>query len=143
MWKYLPVVLATMLFLLLPSKPNKIDFVLPDGFRGTFIIKEDNQNGVEFEKVNGRYVVRIPVGGVLEYRGYDPFASYLCTARFENGDRIWHTRRNDDKPAEGQVGLFGGYTHIHGDGNKNQLAEFGWFVGTEEEWKASHGKGER
>jgi len=117
--------------------PNKVELVVADGFRGTVIIKSDNLNGVVLKKVDGRYVVSIPKDGVLAIKGYDPFRSYLSTARFANGESIWVSTQIDDRPPKGRICLFGGYTQIRGDSSGHQESDFRYFVGTEEEWKAS------
>jgi len=117
--------------------PNQVEFVVADGFRGTFIIKPDVPDGVELEKEHGRFVVRIPKDGILGIKGHGPFNSYLCTARYDNGDVIWVSKRIDDKPQEGEVALLGGHTHIESANNGKQVGDYRWFVGTVEDWKSS------
>jgi hypothetical protein len=119
------------------SKPNQVEFIVPDGFRGAFAIRPDDPDGVLLKPGEKLYQFRIPKSGVLGMRGYDPFRSYLCTARFENGDPIWVSKRFNDKPQASEVGLFGGHTHITFDGNDTPQATYWEFVGTEAEWKAS------
>ncbi len=111
-------------------RPNQVEFVLPDGFRGWFDVSPNDPRATVLPKVNGNYILQVPKSGVLAFSGDDPFRSYLCTARFENGDEIWVEKRIDDKPREGQIGLFGG----HGYRYMNDPPVYRWFVGTEDEW---------
>ena len=119
------------------SKPNQIEFIIPVGFRGTFAVKPDASDGVVLAKGKSRYVLRIPESGVLLISGYDPFHPYLNTAKFANDDQIWVAKRIDDRPKMGQVALFSEGLSIRTDENKKQVAEYRWFVGTEEERKNS------
>jgi hypothetical protein len=119
------------------SEPDRVQFLLPNDFRGAFAIKPDDPDGVVLVKEGGVYVVRIPENGVLPINGYNPFCSYLSTASFSNGDEIWVSGRIDDAPQRPQLALWGGHTHIHWDEKGNPLSTYWWFVGTEEEWAVS------
>src|SRR5207253_2627511 len=55
--------------------PNKVEFVIPNGFRGKFALVPDESIGIEFQRVNGRFVVTIPPSGVIRFKGYFPFSS--------------------------------------------------------------------
>ena len=116
------------------SKPNQVEFIIPNGFHGTIILKYD-RNSPALQSINGRYVVGIPESGVLSFGGYDPFVSYLCTAKFANGHEIWVSKRLDDRPNPEQIGLFGGYAHLEGDGKVTKTVDLRYFIGTEEQWK--------
>jgi hypothetical protein len=124
--------------------PNRIEYVIPNGFRGTVRIIH-KEEAPELPIINGCYVYTIPEDGVLFFGGYDPLVSHLRTARFANGDSIWVSRRIHDHPEGGQVGLFGGSTHREWGGRPNEndgklmpkgLPEYHVFIGTEEQWKS-------
>jgi hypothetical protein len=117
-----------------PKQPNQIDFIIPNGFHGTIILRHD-PDSPPLPKIDGRYVVRLPESGVLSFGGYDPFVSCLYTAQFANGDPIWVSTRFGDSPKPGQVALLGGHTHVEGDMTGTQTVDLRWFVGTEEQWK--------
>jgi len=117
------------------AKPNQVAFVLPDGFRGGFAIFPDSPDGVVLEQKRGRYVIEIPENGILKINGPHPFASYLSTASFANGDTIWVEKGIDDKPSPGEVRLWGLGTHISYEPDK-PINEFWWFVGTDADWDA-------
>jgi hypothetical protein len=110
------------------SKPNQVHFIISDGFRGAFAVKPDDPDGIELVKEDGRYNVRIPEGGVLRIKGYNPFHVFLSKASFANGEEIWVEKRLDDRPRKDQVGLWGGITEIE------PIYRYWWFIGTEEEW---------
>jgi hypothetical protein len=113
-----------------------VHFVLPDGYRGAFAIMPDDPDGIELKQTGGRYVIPIPEGGVLKIKGHDPFRSYLNTASFASGELIWVSKRIDDKPAPGEVALWGtGTQRRYEDGQP--VNYIWWFVGTQEEWKAA------
>jgi hypothetical protein len=95
-------------------------------------------------------VFNVPKNGIVVFGGDDPFRSYLCTARFANGDPIWVFGRLGDHAEKGQVGLFGGSTHRKWQGtlseNDGKLVpvgeqEYHIFVGTEEQWKSGKRRG--
>jgi hypothetical protein len=117
--------------------PDRVRFILPNGFRGAFAIKPDDPDGVVLVRENGAYSARIPESGVLAIKGYDPFESMLSTASFESGQEIWVSRRIDDKAGKGQVALLGGYTHVEWDEKQKPSVSYWWFIGTEEEWRAA------
>jgi len=72
--RFLPIALVMGVCQGCQSKPNKVEFVVPNGFHGTFIVKSDDPGGIVLEKVEGRYVVQIPKNGVLGIKGYDRMA---------------------------------------------------------------------
>jgi hypothetical protein len=113
-----------------------VHFVLPDGWRGGFAIKPDDPLGFKLEKTEGRYVITIPESGVLWIKGHDPFGSYLNTAAFESGQAIWVKRAIDEKPGVGEVALWDVGTHVE-DVDGRAISWYWWFVGTEDDWKAS------
>jgi len=124
------------------SRPNQIEYVIPNGFRGTVRVIH-KEGAPEVPIIDGRYVLSIPEDGVLFFGGYDPLVSHLRTARFANGNPIWVSQRIDDHPEAGQVGLFGGSTQreLSGrlDENDGKLVpkgpqEYHVFVGTEDQW---------
>jgi hypothetical protein len=82
-------------------------------------------------------LLKIPNDGVLAIKGYGPFDSYLCTAKFANGDAIWVSKQINDKRPNGTIALFGGYTILRVDSDGKGASDYRWFVGTEKEWKAS------
>jgi hypothetical protein len=118
------------------SRPEQVHFVLPDGYCGAFAVKPDDPDGIELQKKDGRYVIRIPERGVLKIKGHDPFRSYLNTASFASGERIWVSKRIDDKPRPGEIALWSSGTRVIYEGER-PINFFWWFVGTEEQWKAS------
>jgi len=132
------VVLAAVLCVCVgcESKTNRVHFIIPNGFRGAFAVKPDDPEGIILVKEDGRYALRIPESGVLGIKDYYPFHSYLSTASFANGDEIWVRKRIDDKPRKEQIALWDGWTTSwYGNGKSVNLVT--WFVGTEDEWRAS------
>ena len=120
------------------SKPNQVHFIIPDGFRGSFAVKSDDQDGIMLGQENGHFVLRIPESGVLGIRGYYPFRSYLDTASFVNGDEIWVSKQFGDKPRREQIALWGWTTEALYENGKPINRDW-WFVGTEEEWNGADG----
>jgi hypothetical protein len=118
------------------SRPAQVHFVLPTGYHGAFAVKPHEPAGIELQKTNGRYVINIPVEGVLRIKGNGPFGSHLETASFATGDEIWVSKHIDDKPSRREVALWGGGTYIW-DVDGQPTSFYWWFVGTEEEWKDS------
>ena len=117
------------------SSVNQIEYVIPNGFQGTIIIKKE-PNAPPIPKVNGRYVLNIPAEGVFVFSGFDPHESFLPTARFANGDPIWVRKRFGEKPKKDQVGLFGGYSTRTWSNTKGYgVPDYRIFIGTEEQWK--------
>jgi hypothetical protein len=125
------------------SRPNQVEYVVPNGFRGMvkLIYRAD---APKLPIIDGRYVFRIADDGILFYGGYDPLRSYLCTARFANGDPIWVSQSFNDHPDPGQVGLFGGSSYCEWGGKIDEndgklvqrgLPEIHYFFGTEQQWK--------
>ena len=128
------------------SGPNQVEFVVPNGFQGDIILRHQ-PDAPELPLVSGRYVVEVPENGVLTFGGYWPFRSYLDTGRFANDDRLWVSKRYDDHPEKGQVGLYSGPSTMtwrtrsdenSGKGVPQEMPEYHWFVGTEEQWKSHH-----
>jgi hypothetical protein len=57
--------LAVILLIGLAGCSPHVDFVVPDGFRGTIFLIADPTNGVAITKRDGLYTVKIPSGGKL------------------------------------------------------------------------------
>jgi hypothetical protein len=113
---------------------DRIEYVVPNGFRGTVIIRHQ-PDAPGLPVVDGRYVFNIPEDGVFVYGGYDPLRHHLRTARFANGDQIWVSTRGDS-PENGEVALLGEVTRrtwnsVDGYG----VPEYRIFIGTEKQWK--------
>ena len=121
------------------SNVNQVEYVIPNGFQGTIIIRRE-PGAPEIPKVNGRYVLNIREDGTFVFDGYDPFHPHLRTARFANGDPIWVSTRGD-RPEARQIALFGGYTSVEWSTEKGQgVPDYRIFIGTEEQWRNSSAK---
>jgi len=137
-WKSMRLLLATLVlsFIGCHRAPERVHFVLPDGFRGVFGIWADDPEGTELRTTDGRYVIHIPESGVLKMTGHDPFSSFLETASFANGDVIWVSTKLGDSPPPGAIGLWGTVTaSAPGAAGSRAINVFYWFVGTEAEFR--------
>lgn len=110
------------------SKPNKVHFVFPDGFRGALLIYYDTSDGVVFRKSNGGYRVVVPSTGIMRIQGDGPFFRMgPLTASFADGTEIpiaWEP----EKLAEATVAFWSG-----GSRSDGYLYDF---VGTKSEYRA-------
>jgi hypothetical protein len=66
-----------------------VEFIVPDGFHGIFVIEEVSEGGTEPEFVEGSYRYVIPESGVLKTTDARPFYRWHSeSARFASGKEI-------------------------------------------------------
>jgi len=66
-----------------------IHYVLPDNYRGAFIVYTSRPEGTSLINKDGTYVCTIPNSGILEVKDEGPFYSWHgTTASFASGDEI-------------------------------------------------------
>jgi hypothetical protein len=71
------------------GKSPTIHYVLPNGYRGAFMVITGQPDGVEPRGHNGRYICNVPESGVLRVRGKGPFDGWhSITAAYSNGEVI-------------------------------------------------------
>jgi hypothetical protein len=94
------ITLCAVLFGCSSSGPP-VDFILPDGFRGIFVIIPDSEaDPMTFR--DGRYVVHIPESGILFVANVEPFNKWHTqTAYYSSGIQlpIGIISGNEDKVA--------------------------------------------
>jgi hypothetical protein len=117
--------------------PNRVHFVVPDGFLGSFAIQPNDPEGIEPSRSAGHYVLNIPETRVIKIKGYYPFSGYLYTASYANGQPIWVEKRWDDKPAPGEIAMWGGGSSSWHEGGR-LISQIYWFVGTNKQWKEAN-----
>src|SRR5947209_5577827 len=101
-----------------------IEFVLPDGFRGAFIVYTNQVDGVDLPFAANTYTCVIPSSGVLKVRKDGPFYNWHRTrARYENGT-ILPVLSHSEHIASGTVAFWNGASEV------NMLYDF---IGTQEE----------
>ena len=70
-------------------KSPSIHFVLPNGYRGAFLIRSDQADGSELQEKAGRYTFIIPESGTLKIQGAGPFYDWhSVSASFVGGEVI-------------------------------------------------------
>src|SRR6476620_3371163 len=80
-----PLILALAFFL---RRTNEIEFVLPAGFRGPFVVMVD-PNGVSGDFVNGKLTLRVPKSRIVRLRSMSAFMQMTRrSARFEDGQPL-------------------------------------------------------
>lgn len=119
-------------------RPHRVEFVLPDGFRGGFALEVDPENGQSLPDEKGVYTIRIAKNGIGKVKRVDFLGSYLSAARFENGVNLWVEKNAADVPPKDAVCLFGGVSQVKDYGAKNERVRYWWFAGNSkehEEWR--------
>jgi len=110
------------------SQPKQIKFIVPSGFTGRFIIRENIPNGTEIHRVGGKYVFMIPPSGQLDVRGEDPII----------GD--WHQETIVDSAGRslplGDATVLPPHTRALYGGSCDDKGTVDYFVGTQAEWAA-------
>ena len=72
-----------------PKQAHDVCFVLPNGYRGPFVIQTRSNKGVEIEKTDGVFFVLIPESGVLYVKERGPFYDWMkVSAKYENNVQI-------------------------------------------------------
>jgi hypothetical protein len=114
------------------ARSPHVHIVLPDGFRGYFLIYPNQPDGAKIEPNGDEYTVQIPKGGVLRIQGDGPFLSWHSrSAAFENGMEIPMASHEENLPQD-KVAFWGGGTRSENHGPMH----FYYFVGTEAEHKS-------
>jgi hypothetical protein len=102
----------------------RLKLVLPNGYRGAFIIYTEQADGVAMSVENGAWTCKIPESGVLKVKGKEPFYRWhALEVAFEDGTAVpiaWENELPSDK-----VGLW-----LGGSRSGNMLYDF---VGTSQE----------
>ena len=79
------VILTVAYFLVTLRRVNEIEFIVPAGFRGPFVIMID-PNGVSGDFVNGKLTLRVPKSRIVRVRSMSAFMEMTHrSARFEDG----------------------------------------------------------
>jgi hypothetical protein len=80
---------AIILLIGLTGCSPHVNFVVPDGFRGTIFLIADPTNGVAITKKDGLYTVKIPSGGKLRVQDLEFLERWHHeAAHFANGTQI-------------------------------------------------------
>ena len=109
--------------------PLRINFVLPNEFRGIFRIIVDGSKGEEVALKDEAYTYEILKDRVLVIKDDTPFRRYYrIHARYENGDGIPLAYTKNMFPA-GTLIIYGPYEDVDDAAHK----VFWFFLGTEEE----------
>ncbi len=83
------LIVVSMLFAGCDKKSPTIHYVLPNAYRGAFIIYTGQPDGVVLQKRSNEYTCVIPPSGVLKVKGPGPFSSWHAVkASFANGEPI-------------------------------------------------------
>ena len=79
------LILAVAYYFVMLTRTNEIEFILPSGFRGPFVIMFD-PNGVSGDFVNGKLTLRIPKSRIVRMRSMSAFMEMTHrSARFDDG----------------------------------------------------------
>src|SRR5713226_752149 len=76
---------------------DHIHYVLPNGYRGAFLIYNEREDGIELRPNKGQITCVIPNTGVLRVKGKGPFYEWhSTTASFANGVPIPIASESED-----------------------------------------------
>lgn len=106
---------------------KRVHFIIPQGFRGAFLLQIDPQNGKSWGKSNDEWIVTVPSERLVKLGTGKPFLKWHATvASFENGNNLPYAGNSTAPPNQLQL------CHLYTDYNTNH-----WFyVGTADECRA-------
>lgn len=93
-WKYLigfSILLLAMYLLLFapPASGSPVTFILPNGFKGVFVLKIDGVNGIVPRENNSVIQIKVPNNGILFIQSRDFLRKFRVTsALYESGISI-------------------------------------------------------
>lgn len=71
------------------DKGSDVHFVLPTGYEGIIVIKEDRENGIELKKRHDAYSIEVPQNGEVRLKSLDPLRGWHSTsAEFGDGKPV-------------------------------------------------------
>jgi hypothetical protein len=108
------------------AKSPEVRYVLPNDYRGAFVVYTGQADGVSLERTGQRYTVIIPPKGILRVKEKAPFYDWhTTTASFSTGDVI---PIGNDEMDQNTVAFW------HGGSRPGGLVYE--FIGTKLEWLA-------
>jgi len=95
-----------------------VEFVVPDGYRGRFVLFVDPINGVALRQRDGVVTIDIPVSGVLRIKDDSILARWHTPkARYQDGTPILYEPNGKAKPGEAML-LGAGSSEVDEDGTR-------------------------